>query len=299
MGRYHIFGLPVESDLEINASLTDENPEVYIYFDKSLDADKQPDYENWIDTTPNETFVHVKGIAEFSVKNGNEIRISCVPSANEEYVKGFLFGVCFSYLLQQRGILVIHGSCIYKNGKTVLVCGMSGAGKSTVASRFLKDGWELMSDDVVPVINENGKYYVQSTFPCQKMWEDTVEINGSSENIISDIYTFENRTKFQIDASSYFKYDCLPLDYVVMLTVGSDELILKEVEGFSKVDFLMRNCFIKINVPSKEYRTFQLQTCIGLSSQIKMFLSERPKEGNTLDDIYEYLISNIEGKYDT
>ena len=58
----------------------------------------------------------------------------------------------------QRGRLVLHGNALHKNGRTIACLGPSGAGKSTLAYFLIKNGWNLISDDLL-AINKNGEVY--------------------------------------------------------------------------------------------------------------------------------------------
>jgi hypothetical protein len=55
-------------------------------------------------------------------------------------------------VLRQRGLLVIHGNTVLTSGGTVLICGQSGAGKSTTSAAMLGRGDSLVSDDVTALI---------------------------------------------------------------------------------------------------------------------------------------------------
>jgi serine kinase of HPr protein (carbohydrate metabolism regulator) len=41
----------------------------------------------------------------------------------------------------------LHGSCVAKDGRAVLICGRSGSGKSDLALRLIDRGFTLVSDD--------------------------------------------------------------------------------------------------------------------------------------------------------
>ena len=50
--------------------------------------------------------------------------------------------------------------------------GDSGAGKSTLASAFLNRGYQLLSDDVIPVsLSQNHIPMVTPSYPQQKLWQ--------------------------------------------------------------------------------------------------------------------------------
>ncbi len=58
-------------------------------------------------------------------------------------------------------LLTIHSAALYKNDLCVLLPGVSGAGKSTLTSALLKQGYQLLSDEVTVVnLNDLGVYSI-------------------------------------------------------------------------------------------------------------------------------------------
>jgi hypothetical protein len=58
------------------------------------------------------------------------------------------------YLLLGASVVTdIHAACVSKNGKGVLLCGDSGAGKTTMAYACARAGWTYTSDDTIYLIN--------------------------------------------------------------------------------------------------------------------------------------------------
>lgn len=50
--------------------------------------------------------------------------------------------------------MLIHGSCVARDAKAVLLLGPSGSGKSDLALRLIGRGWDLVADDQVLVEGE-------------------------------------------------------------------------------------------------------------------------------------------------
>jgi hypothetical protein len=51
-------------------------------------------------------------------------------------------------MLTCREVTPIHASCVMKNGRGLLLCGRSGAGKSSMAFACVRSGWTFVTDDV-------------------------------------------------------------------------------------------------------------------------------------------------------
>ena len=58
----------------------------------------------------------------------------------------FLEGMVLTMLAARR-VLPLHAACVERDGKGVLLCGNSGAGKSSLAFACARAGWNFVSDD--------------------------------------------------------------------------------------------------------------------------------------------------------
>jgi hypothetical protein len=59
------------------------------------------------------------------------------------------------YLLLGATVVTdIHAACVSKNGKGILLCGQTGAGKTTLAYACARAGWTYTSDDTSYLIND-------------------------------------------------------------------------------------------------------------------------------------------------
>ncbi len=56
-------------------------------------------------------------------------------------------GMNLQMALAQRRYLLLHASCVERNGRAILMTGESGAGKSTLAALLMARGWRLMGDE--------------------------------------------------------------------------------------------------------------------------------------------------------
>ncbi len=67
------------------------------------------------------------------------------------FIEGSVLG-----LLASRYLAPIHAACVQLNGKGILLCGDSGAGKSSLAYACARQGWTLLCDDSTYVIRNRG-----------------------------------------------------------------------------------------------------------------------------------------------
>ena len=72
-----------------------------------------------------------------------------VPASvrNHTFMRRYYIDSLVYLLLWQTHLTSLHAGCVARNGRAVLLCGESGAGKSSLAYACAKDGWCYVSDN--------------------------------------------------------------------------------------------------------------------------------------------------------
>ena len=91
--------------------------------------------------------LHIPGILTADSFGPNRIEIRTEPAFTGELPPGF-FGTLTGAVLAWRGLLPMHGSAVLLDNKAILICGASGAGKSTFTAALLAAGARFLSDDL-------------------------------------------------------------------------------------------------------------------------------------------------------
>lgn len=102
--------------------------------------------------------VRVADAGNFSVSNiqaGFALSwLTPVVAANKGYLRYyFLEGMCWD-LLESLYLTSIHAACVQLEGSGVLLCGDSGAGKSSLAFACARNGWRFLSDDSTSLVRK-------------------------------------------------------------------------------------------------------------------------------------------------
>ncbi len=116
----------------------------------------------------------VEEVAWFYVQGGNYIEICPYKGYSHHSVELFLNSTVYAAILHQRKILAMHGSCFSYNGKNLMICGESGAGKSSLTVAFCMAGSSFLTDDVSPVIFRHELPFVLPLSDRVKLWENTL-----------------------------------------------------------------------------------------------------------------------------
>ncbi len=134
---------------------------------------------------PGDLRLLVAGIGQFRVSGGRTIAWSrSDPAVGDQDLRTFLLGSAVGALLIQRGLLVLHGNALVKEGRAIVCLGHSGAGKSTLAFALMRQGWQLLADDLV-AISPDGQ--VLPGIPRIKLWEDAAAAFGLDPAVLPPV----------------------------------------------------------------------------------------------------------------
>jgi len=97
------------------------------------------------------SLIRVQDVANFEIRGGRQIRVWPAARATQKDVEIFLFGIAWATLCHQRGTLPLHASAVATRKGVAAFAGHSGAGKSMTAGLLNSLGYELITDDILPV----------------------------------------------------------------------------------------------------------------------------------------------------
>lgn len=127
----------------------------------------------------------VEDIGRFRVSAGHTIAWSREHGAVvDQDLRTFLLGSAVGALLIQRGMLVLHGNALEKDGRAIVCLGHSGDGKSTLAYALMQRGWRLLADDLVAITPDG---LVLPGIPRIKLWHDAAKAFGLDPEALAPI----------------------------------------------------------------------------------------------------------------
>ena len=77
----------------------------------------------------NEIWFHVRNVASYYIKNGNEVIVEPWKGANGQEINLYLMCSCLGFIMLQREKVAIHGGVMKINDKAIIITGNRGAGK--------------------------------------------------------------------------------------------------------------------------------------------------------------------------
>lgn len=221
-------------------------------------------------------FLDIKNIARYRVQNGQQVSICPYEDADEESVNLFLEGSVLGALLHQRGIIPFHGSSFSYKDRGIIICGHSGAGKSSVTAAFCQEGATFINDDITPVTVAGSKTTILPVKTRIKLWDDALQKlkieAGNLQRIRPGMDKFylpmEKKTDSEHNLSHIF----------ILSTHNKNEYRATEPEGMGKYNALRKQIYRRIylkGMPETEKKYFGKMFL--LANKVKVTYILRPQ----------------------
>ncbi len=135
----------------------------------------------------NEFSMQVEGVGRFYACNGIDVEYAPAEDATQAMVELYLNGSVYGAILHQRNILPLHGSSFVWKGRGILLCGESGAGKSSLTAAFCMAGAEFLTDDVTPILFTGDVPEIMPLSDRIKLWNDSLSQLKQETNSLTAI----------------------------------------------------------------------------------------------------------------
>jgi hypothetical protein len=87
-------------------------------------------------------------------------RLSSTTATYSSFVSYYYLEALVLHMLTQRCLTPVHAACLYRQKAGVLLCGNSGAGKSSLAYECARRGWCYVSDNESWLVRNQGNALV-------------------------------------------------------------------------------------------------------------------------------------------
>ena len=164
-----------------------------------------------------------------------------LPPLTVEDLSIYLLGPAMGFILRQRNILALHASTASIAGQAVVLCGDSEAGKSTTAAALALRGIPVLAEDVSPIEEEAGTFYVESGYPRICLWPSAVDtLFGSPDALPRLTPTWEKRFLALDGVRAKFEPERQPLGAIYLLGPRTPEGDAPRIEALGKREALLQ-----------------------------------------------------------
>src|SRR6266851_8143358 len=136
-----------------------------------------------------------------------------------EETSTYLLGPILGLLLRLRGVTCLHASAVAIEDRCVAFVGPAGAGKSTTAAAFARQGYAVVSDDIVALVERAGALHVMPAYPHLCLWPDSVKMLYDSPEALPRLIPDWDKRRLSLgEQGTFFESRCLPLAAVYVLS---------------------------------------------------------------------------------
>lgn len=195
-------------------------PEVLTYESSYTDGSGNPALRIW--RTRDGDYLHLvyyDGTQFWLQHTGKEIWAIWPEASTLEDASSYLLGPVFGMLLRLRGVTCLHASAVALNGHGVAFVGAEGAGKSTTAAAFAREGDGVLSDDVVALKENESGFLVVPACPHLCLWPESVAmLYGALDALPQFSKGWEKQRLSLGDRETRFESRPLPLGAIYFLS---------------------------------------------------------------------------------
>ncbi|MCO6509277.1 MAG: hypothetical protein J5I65_00630 [Aridibacter famidurans] len=236
--------------------------------------------------SPQVSLYEWKGLARGLVRDGTEIVLDPEPGIDVDDLAPIVVGALLGILLNHRGALVLHGSFVVVGGSGFGFLGEKGMGKSTLAAFLSMQGYELVTDDLLPVFLEGERLFTKSGFPRIRLWPDSFKEMGSSLGRAEESSRLVPKSSF---APERF-LDSEQIGLGALFVLEEDDSV--KIERLRQTDALIelvRNTYLNryLNATRKTAEHFRL--CDEVVRKVPVFRLKRPADYSFLPSVAQLL----------
>lgn len=131
--------------------------------------------------------------------------------ATEDALRVCLLGWFLGALLQQRGLIVLHGNAVSFDGQTAeIFVGDKGAEKFTMAAWCYQQGASLVADDICAIyFNAAGLPLVLPSYPHMRLWPESVDLLGLSYQNLRPVREGIDKLLMPIESHRFVSRPCM------------------------------------------------------------------------------------------
>lgn len=231
---------------------------------------------------------YIVDILYVRITGNNLVEYRAVKDTDDMVFRQWMLCYAMTLALIKKHEIILHcaGLLIPGTDDAVLVCGDSGAGKSTTSNALLDRGLLFVSDDSVRVAAEDGQPKVFGSCMQRRLCMDIVENEAYDKSMLS-FFKEGEREKWVVNMGDQY-YGGVPhrLKNIFFLTLKEKgDVTFTEITGAAKVTHIMRALY-KTGAYKDEGLTSELFIKIAnIAKDINFFIVERPAEGMTVDAI--------------
>lgn len=297
--NYLAFGLNIKSNIDFSDMLQKSTKDEDLTIKEGTVAEEEFEFTNVfrkgvqasIAFKEKSVILNWKGIVRCQISAGKEIIYQQLGD-DEQTLKLFLLSEAFGILLLQRNIFLLHGSAVLIGEKAHVFVGEPGAGKSTTAAAFWKNGKTILTDDLVAIDLKGDSPKLIPAFPQFKVWDNTVNGLKIEENLLRP--SFEGNKKYLISQNfKEFPEKNYPLKSINILSLDGEQEALNMLNAPIE---LLKHFPLPHQILRGLVHANHFKSAVKLSLTVKIVKLKRPEGFEALNSFTQNMTAEYEAK---
>jgi hypothetical protein len=278
------YGLLIESELPLLPPVPDAGtPDISVRFGSLAQTVAEPSQGHYV-------LIDLPLEVRLLIRDGCEVVIDAPVATDRAVLRAYVLGAAMAFVLRQRGALVLHASCVARGDTAIAFLGGSGWGKSTLASAFHRQGYRLITDDVMAIALETPTPQVIPSFPEVKLLPDAMAAIGCGTDEIR-LHSLSHKQIQQLEHR--FALGPVPLKHLFVLQAGEFNHIQPLPCSKAFPELIQHSRATKIlSDPSFQLQHFH--QCSRLAKEVPMAYLQRPRSLDQLPQLINFIESHLE-----
>jgi hypothetical protein len=186
------------------------------------------------------------------------------------------FATVISVWLERKGIPVLHASAVLANQRAIAFLASSTCGKSSLAAAWVQAGYPLLTDDILPMRENNGRFLGFPGHPQIRLWPDLAQhFLGQVENL-ERVHPLMDKRCIPVGEGSFGNYCGQPLPIACFYLPerqgyrNHPDIEITPLSPRDSVIELVRHSFASRSVEALGYQPRRLEFFAHLARQVPM-----------------------------
>lgn len=299
---YDAFGLTIASEIdlhELRPSVPVQEPDLLLRRGTVSKSHAFRDDHNFMDFTDPESVLMVwPQVGSFEIRGHKTIIVEPAAGVEERFLAFPILGPVLAWVLNGKGLFLLHASAIDINGRTAVFMGDKLAGKSTTAAAFIRAGYPLVTDDLVAISFANPSTpKIMPAFAQIKLAEDAAAAVSIQGAVVKPLIhrDFPKRQHSLPGMTS----SPIPADWFFKLVRGGEDVALtcmtlpNAIETLNRFSYMSR--FVNANWSDAE-NARHFRSCAQLANLTKVAELGVPAGLERLSETVSFVTEIMRGK---
>jgi hypothetical protein len=236
-------------------------------------------------------------LTQFAVTEGGSVVTASWPETSTLEDTATYLGPVLGFVLRLRGVTCLHAGAVGIGGGAIALVGRAGAGKSTTVATLVRRGLPALTDDLLALAEEPGRFLAQPGPPRLLLWPESAEaLWGDPEALPRIVPSWEKRHLDLRESDHTFCSQPTPLRAIYLLGDRQPAMEVPRVESISGTAALVRlvaNTYANYLLDS-QMRAAEFAVLARLVRDVPIRLITAPDERNKLPQLADAILADFE-----